>query len=314
VTSLFAKPVVVVSKCLGFAKCRYNEITIPDEFVEKLKDHVQFVTVCPELEIGLGVPRLPIRVVSIKKNIRLMQPATKNDLTDEIIQFIDSFVGRIKSVDGFILKSRSPSCGIKDVKIYAGLEKAAALGKGAGFLGRAVLNRFACLPVEDENRLKNLRIREHFLTKLFTLACFRTTSKSMKGLVQFHTKNKFLLMAYSQKELKILGQIIANQEGQMIDDYEKHLFNAFMHIPRSTSNINIFMHAFGYFKKKLIPKEKNFFFEIVEKYSNGKITLSAICLIIKSWIIRFNEDYLAKQTFFESYPAALTATSDSGKN
>ena len=166
----FVKPVVVVSKCLGFAHCRFNGLTISSHTVDKLKPHVDFKPVCPEVEIGLGVPRDPIRVVKEAGKLRLLQPATGNDVTGKMTEFAESFLGAVEDADGFILKSRSPSCGIKDVKMYSDMEKRSSGVRGSGFFGGAVIDKFPNLPVEDEGRLTNFRIREHFLTKLFTIA------------------------------------------------------------------------------------------------------------------------------------------------
>ncbi len=169
----FAKPIVVISKCLELEACRYNGQVIPDDFVKKLKPHVTFLPSCPEVEIGLGVPREPVRIISVKGQNKLIQPATGKDLTDIMLRFADKFLNSLEEVDGFILKSRSPSCGIKDVKVYQGIEKGAATGKSTGFFAGKVLEMFPGLAIEDEGRLRNFKIREHFLTKLFALASFR---------------------------------------------------------------------------------------------------------------------------------------------
>ena len=314
-----ARPIVYVSKCLGFDKCRYNGITIYDEFVEKLKPHVDYVTVCPEVEIGLGIPRNPVRVVAHKDEKKLMQPATGKDVTPAMNDFCQTYLGQIDEVDGFLLKSRSPSCGIKDVKIYSRMEKSASIGKGAGFFGSAVMARFPKHPVEDEGRLRNFRIREHFLTQLFAYSKFRHTKKtrSMGALVQFQAESKLLLMAYNQKELKILGQIVANQDKRPVDDvynlYEDHFYNALCTPARYTSNINVLMHAMGHFSKDLTPQEKEYFLASLERYRDGKIPLSATLSILRSWIVRFENGYLNQQTFFEPYPEALVEITDSGK-
>jgi uncharacterized protein YbgA (DUF1722 family)/uncharacterized protein YbbK (DUF523 family) len=316
----FVQPVVTVSKCLGFAKCRYNGQTIPDAFVEKLNSYVKFRPVCPDVEIGLGVPRAPVRIISVKGNLRLMQPATGLDITDRMRNFADSHLSSLQEVDGFILKFRSPSCGIKEVKIYPGIGKVGALGKGCGFFGNAVMEKFPHLPVEDEGRLLNLRIREHFLTRLFTLASFRDIRKrkSMRTLVRFHTENKFLLMAYSQSQLRTLGKIVANHENrpltEVLENYQHEVFQAFSRPPKYTSNINTFLHALGYVSKGLSKKEKAFLLDLLEKYRLGKTTLACLTNLLKSWIIRFEDDYLTQQTFFSPYPEELMELKDSGKN
>jgi uncharacterized protein YbgA (DUF1722 family)/uncharacterized protein YbbK (DUF523 family) len=312
----FVKPRVVISKCLGFAHCRYNGLIIADEFVKKLRSYVEFNAVCPEVEIGLGIPRKPVRLVSMKGKLRLIQPATQNDLTEKMNHFTDSFLRELVDVDGFLLKNRSPSCGIKDVKIYPGLAKVASIGRGAGFFGGTISQKFPYSAVEDEGRLRNVRIREHFLTKLFTIARFRCVkdSGSFKELVQFHTENKFLLMAYNQKDLRSLGKIAANPEknivSKVMNSYQQHFFNAFSRAPSYRSTINVLTHVMGYFKKDLSHREKTFFLESTQKYRDGVIPLSVITSLLNSWKIRFEEDYLMHQTFFEPYPEELMVQAD----
>ena len=117
-----SKPKVVISKCLGFSNCRYNGGTENNEFVTRLKDYVDFITVCPEIGMGLGTPREAIRVVEINGENRLLQSKTKRDLTENMNEFAKDFLSSLDEVDGFILKSKSPSCGIRDVKIYTSIE------------------------------------------------------------------------------------------------------------------------------------------------------------------------------------------------
>jgi uncharacterized protein YbgA (DUF1722 family) len=218
----------------------------------------------------------------------------------------------LPEVDGFILKSRSPTSAIKDAKVYPSTNrKVAPISKGPGFFGRAVLQRFSDLAVEDEGRLRNPRIKEHFLTKLFTIASFREVkaSDSLRKLVGFHSENKLLLKTYNQKELRKLGKIVANQKSktfaETIRDYEQHFFEALRKPPRCGSNINVLMNAMGYFSNRLSKEEKSFFLDSLEKYRAGKLPFSVNTGILRAWIIRFKEDYLAKQTLFEPYPEDL---------
>jgi len=315
----FVKPIIVVSKCLGFAHCRYNGAIINDEFVEKLNNYVEFKPVCAEVEIGLGIPREPVRVVNSNGHLRLVQPATGLDFTDTMISFANSFLDSVGETDGFILKSRSPSCGIKDVKIYPSAESNIVKEKGSGFFAGVVLEKFPYLAVEDEGRLTNFRISEQFLTSVFTFADFRKakSSGSMKALVQFHSENKLLLMSYNQKEMRELGKITANRDKKttkdVIKNYEQNLFKAFYQAPRYVSNINVLMHGLGYFSDLLSHDEQAFFLDSLEKYRVGKVPLSAPLNILRSFIVRFKEDYLMQQTFFEPYPEGLMGIADFGK-
>ncbi len=312
-------PRVVVSKCIEFDSCRYNGAMIPSDVVKRLKPHVEFMPVCPEVEIGLGVPRDPIRLVRIDGRERLWQPAGGRDLTEDMAGFAAGFLDGLAEIDGFVLKFRSPSCGIKEVKIYDGLGKGPASAKGAGFFGRAVLERFSDLAVEDEGRLRNFRIREHFLTAIFTLARFRETRRrgSMGAIVDFHTRHKLLLMAYNQKALGEMGRVVANPgreapEG-VLAKYGDLLRSALARPPRRTSAINVLQHALGYFSDDLAHREKAFFLDSLGKYRGMKVPLSVPVGIVNSYIVRFEQDYLSQQVFFEPYPADLVEVTDSGK-
>ena len=313
------RPRVVVSKCLGFAPCRWNGVTLPNEFIEKLGHHVDYIPVCPEVEIGLGIPRDPVRVVLADNKLRLLQPATETDHTDKMIDFCSKFLNSLHDIDGFILKSRSPSCGIKEVKIYPSMQKGSAVRKGSGFFGAAVIDGFPMLPVEDEGRMLNFTIREHFLRRLFTMARFRriNRTKRMKDIVQFQAANKFLLMAYNQKEFRIMGRIVANHEkkppSEVYEEYQTHLYIAIAKPARYTSYINVLMHAMGHFSEKLNKREKAFFLDLMEKYRSGKSPLASDLDVLMAWGVRFGEKYLLDQTFFNPYPQELLDISDSGK-
>ena len=308
----FSRPKVVISRCLEFDHCRYNGEIVSSPVVVKLKKYVDFLPVCPEVEIGLGVPRNPVRIVLDKGDHRLVQPSSGKDVTEDMKSFCSNFLDSIDEVDGFILKFRSPSCGLKDVKVYPSAgSHGGAVEKISGYFGGAVLGRYPFHPVEDEGRLRNARIKEHFLTKLFTFAAFRKVKSegSIKDLINFHAQNKFLLMAYNQAELQKLGEIAANREKrpwkELISDYENHLYSALSRAPRYTSTINVLMHALGFFSDQLSSREKALFFDWVQKYREGRASVCPAINMIRSWIVRFEDGYLMSQTFFEPYPEDL---------
>lgn len=318
--STFATPKIVVSKCLEFDHVRYNGELIPDKVIQRLKPYVTFIPVCPEVEIGLGVPRDVIRIVRQGEEERLMQPASGDDLTEPMQSFSRGFLNALEDVDGFLLKNRSPTCGIQDVKVYDKLEKSPVVGKSKGLFAQEVLQEHPGLAIEEEGRLKNFRIREHFFTKLFTLASFRelkSKSSTIKDLVEFHGRNKYLFMTYNQKTLKEMGRITANHDKLPLDEvyeaYGEKLEWMFRRAPNRRSNINVCQHIMGYFKKELTKGEKDFFMEELDKYYDEKIPLSTVLGILKSWVIRFENEYLMQQTYFQAYPEDLIEISDSGK-
>lgn len=306
------KPKVVVSKCIEFEYCRYNANIISSDLVKLMKDYVEFLPVCAEVEIGLGVPRDPIRVVGTDDDMRLMQSSTGKDYTKQMTEFANSFLTSLEAIDGFILKSSSPSCGIKHTKHLAGIEKGSPkIGKGPGFFGRAVMQHYPNKAIETDGRLRNFRIREHYLTKLYTLTRFREMKEQgkMKDLVNFQSHNKFLFMAYEQNEMRLMGRVAANIDHLPADEvfskYEKILNQMMKYPPKFTSNINVLMHMLGYFKDELTPEEKSFFLDELEKYRAGWIPLFVLTSLLQSWVVRFDQDYLRNQTFFEPYPEEL---------
>ena len=313
------KPIVVISNCLELKACRYNGELIPNSFIKNLKPFVIYKPICPEIEIGLGVPRDPIKIISKNDKQNLVQPSTGNDYTNVMNDFAKKFNNSLSEVDGFILKSRSPSCGIKDVNLYDKLDKGQVIGKTTGLFAKEVLKKFEGLAIEDEGRLANHRIREHFLTKLFLLASFRHLKKkqSIAGLIKFHDVNKFILMSHNQSKTREMENMIASFNNKNLEDifnnYEEKLKVVFKNIARKDSNINMFIHVFGYLSNKLNSKEKTFFIENLDKYRNKEIPITSILILLKSWVLKYEQKYLIEQTFFSPYPEELINISDSSK-
>jgi len=317
--STHPRPALVISKCLELDACRYNGQLIRAPIILTLMPFVELRAVCPEVEVGLGIPRDPIRLVSIRGARRLVQPSTGRDVTEPMRQFAHDYLGSLGDVDGFVLKSRSPSCGIKDTKIYSGDAGDQPSDRGPGMFGSAVLERFPRAAIEDEGRLTNFRLRHHFLTKLFANAALRMVRESgtMRALVQFHAEQKLTLMAYHQQRMRELGRLVANREGkpfgEIVDAYAEGFAAALARPARSTANVNVLQHAMGYFSTRLRGSEKAHFLSVLEEYRVGRVPLSVPLAVLQAWIVRFEEPYLAQQRFLNPYPADLTDLRDSGR-
>ncbi len=319
----FEKPKIFISKCLGQAHCRFDGAIIGSDVVEGLAPYVEYITTCPEMEIGLPVPREALRIIrNEQQEDRLVFSASGTDKTEDIIRFSKAYLAQLdeKDIDGFILKHRSPSCGINDVKIYKSIGKSNSIpGKTTGFFGRAIEAQFPHVPLENEGRLLNFNIREHFMIRVFMMRDFKKVKRSgsLPELIAFHSANKYLLMGFSQKLLTVMGRITANHDGlgfkELIAAYESHLVKALEQPPSTQRNINVLLHVFGYFKRHLNSSEKAFFLENLELYNLKRIPFSVLLGILRSWVIRFDEPYLKGQTLFEPFPAALFEVTDSGK-
>jgi uncharacterized protein YbgA (DUF1722 family)/uncharacterized protein YbbK (DUF523 family) len=315
----FPRPRVVVSRCLEFEACRYNGEKIQCRIVRMLKDFVDFVPVCPEKECGLGVPRDPVRLVKTSGETRMIQPASDRDVTPLMERFTRGFLESAPAVDGFLLKNVSPSCGPSNVKIYDSPVRGAGSSRGVGYFAEAVARRFPGVPVEDEGRLNNFLLREHFFTRLFALARFHSLDRegTLKDLVRFHAEHKFLLMAHNQSRMRVLGRIVANPEKrkkpEVLARYGEEFLNTLEKPPRPSNTINALMHAFGMVSDGLSAEEKRFFLNTLEEYRDERVPLSTPVYLLKGGGLGAKNDYLASQVLLEPYPRSLLEIHNTGK-
>jgi uncharacterized protein YbbK (DUF523 family) len=176
------KPRIVISRCLNIEPVRYNGGIINDEFSKKLLDYVEYITVCPEVDIGMPVPRPTVLLYKKGDQIRMIEPNSMRDYTDEMLNFSETFLKSLGEVDGFLLKAKSPSCGVKDTKLYQENLKGLINGRSSGLFAQKAMEYYPYLPIEDEGRLNDYWIRRDFLTKIFSHARFRYLKKTTKIL------------------------------------------------------------------------------------------------------------------------------------
>src|SRR5665647_2169430 len=307
----YPRPCIVISRCIEFDPCRYDGSKIPSPVVAQLKSHVDCIPVCPEVEIGLGIPRATVRIVRLEGIDHLLQPATGRDVTGEMTVFANRFLDSLPPVDGFILKGGSPTSGTSGLRVYPSAEKSMAIEKTAGFFAREVLQRVSELPIEDELRLNNARMRAHFLAAIFTLAAFREIelTRDREALVQFHGANKLLLMACHQQLMHEMGRLVASraktEPKELFFHYRHLLCAALAQVPRYTNNINVLQHALGYFSNRVSGEEKAYCLRLIGRYKEGHATLAEPRDLLRSWVIRFGKPALLNQTFFAPYPFEL---------
>ena len=307
----WVRPRLVVSRCLELDACRYNGARIRADMVAALREHAELIDVCPEVAVGLGVPRAPVRLVYGAAGARMVQPATGRDVTDEMRGYGATVLDQLPVIDGFLLKSASPSCGLKGVKLYHESGYASA-GRVAGMFGGAVLERFAHLPIEDEARLNNAHLRHHFLLRLFAHARLRAAgvAGTARALVEFHTRYKLVLMVASPALLQKLGNIVATQRSrrfaQTFTDYSEVFSQAMHDAARPGRVVNALQHAFGYVSGELNAGERAHFMDVVDDFRRGGLPIEVPLALMRSWIERFDLKYLAQQAFFEPYPRSMT--------
>ncbi|HEM55505.1 MAG TPA: DUF1722 domain-containing protein [Thermodesulfobium narugense] len=308
-----AKPKIVVSACLDLQPVRYNGLFVKDDFVIKLKNYCEFITICPELSINLGVPRDRIIVYKSDDDFRLYQTSKNRDLTDEMRSFSNNFLTSLSGFDGFLLKGKSLSCAIGNALVYKDKEAKVYHAKGRGMFGAEVIKKFPNFPIEDEGRLKNVNIKQNYLIRIFSIANLRESMlkiNNIKGLMEFHRENKYLLMAFNQQKLKAMGSLIAKyQKDSDFEETKKTYFDLFVSSLASRTSkgkyLNVLQHIFGYFSDKLNPNERNYFISLTEKYFNNIVDLKTLIEILKIWSYRFEDKYMLEQTILNPYPDDL---------
>ena len=289
--------------------CRYDGSRINNNFVRNLKKFVDFVPVCPEESIGLGTPRQPIRLVQINGKKSLYQPSSEKDLTKQMTNFIEKFVTSVDNLDGFIFKRDSPSCGISDVRLYHKLGKDSGYQKTSGIFSEGVSAQFPNLVKEDEKRLDNILIREHFLTRIFVLANLRESlnENSVDKLFEFYSKNMLLFLCHNEKLTAELGLLFRTEDN--FDIISKDLVNIIYQIISSpvkkTPMINTFDYMFKHVKSKLSESEKSHYRSLINDFENDLITHSQISTLLYSWALRYDLKIILEQSIFDPFPKSL---------
>ena len=302
-----------ISTCILGENVRFDGGHKRDRFVtDTLGQFLEFVPVCPEVECGLGIPRESMRLVGDPESPRLMTNRTKIDHTERMITWAQKRVRELEKEDlcGFIFKSRSPSSGMERVRVYN--EKGIPAKTGVGMFARIFMEHFPLLPVEEDGRLHDIRLRENFIERIFALKRWRDLlgeKKSRGRLVAFHTQHKLLILSHSQKHSRILGKLVAAAKSispkQLYPQYQALFLEALKLKTTVKKNINVLQHMMGYFKKQLSADEKQELLETFDQYREGYIPLIVPLTLIKHYVRKYDQPYLKQQVYLNPHPVEL---------
>jgi uncharacterized protein YbgA (DUF1722 family)/uncharacterized protein YbbK (DUF523 family) len=303
---------VGVSSCLLGEKVRWNGEHKQDLFVKNLLGQFfEWVPTCPEVEIGMGIPRETVRLTGNPKAPLMVGNTTGTDWTRRMNRYSKKRFAELAKLNlcGYIFKSRSPSCGIARIKVYG--DNGIANPNGRGLFAEAFIQQ-SLVPVEDEGRLHDARIRENFITRVFAyhrLAQLVNGRMSRKMLVDFHTKHKFLLLAHSRKHYDALGKLVAKAKQYSSPELKRRFAEAFMQAlsfkTTAKKNADVLYHMLGFFKKLLPELEKQELIEVIEDYRKGWVPLIAPVTLIRHHVSKHQITYLADQIYLNSHPKEL---------
>ncbi|MGL6312337.1 YbgA family protein [Vibrio sp. WXL103] len=310
---LATKAKVGISSCVLGEKVRFDSGHKISNFVTKeLSSYLEFISVCPEVGIGLSVPRPTIRLISNDERIALVETKDETkDYTDLMIDFSNAQVDRLSRelLCGYIVCAKSPTCGMERVKVY---KNKRADKEGVGMYTEILMQRMPWLPVEEDGRLNDPVLRENFISRIYSLQDLYHSmgDEVTRGkIVAFHSRYKLTLMAHHPDSYRSLGQLVANIKDysteEFFDKYRLEFMNAMKKRASRKNNTNVLMHIQGYFKRSLDKPQKAELAKVIDDYRTGMLPLLAPLTLIKHYLSTYPDDYLANQKYLEPYPQEL---------
>ena len=302
-----------ISACLLGQEVRFDGGHKKDAFLtDVLAPHVEWVPVCPEVEVGMGTPRETLRLVRENGRLRMVTTRSAKDYTDAMNDWSRARVAALdaEDLDGYVLKKDSPSCGMERVKVYA--SEGPGVRDGRGLFAAALIDRAPLLPVEEEGRLCDPRIRENFIERVFAYRRLKTlfaSRWSQGALVRFHTAHKMSLLAHSTTAYQELGRLVA--EGKQLARTElrrryEELFMATLSIPATTRrHTNVLSHMAGHLKNRVDAASRQELAECIESYRTGLVPLVVPLTLIKHHVRVHDVEYLAGQVYLQPHPREL---------
>jgi len=310
-----------VSSCLLGEQVRFDGGHKRSDFlVDTLGSFVEFVPVCPEMEIGLGVPRETLRLVrdaSAARPARLVANQTGIDHTDKMNSYAQRRVVALggEELSGYVLKKDSPSCGMERVRIYG--SSGTPTRDGTGLFAAALIRRYPSLPVEEEGRLNDPHLRENFVERVFAyrrLRSFFSSRATLGGLVQFHTAHKLILMAHSPKAYRELGRFVADVKRLARDNvperYEFAFMEALKKLATTARHTNVLHHMLGYLRDHLDGTARDELVTLIDDYRRGLVPLIVPITLFRHYVREFDITYLRGQVYLEPHPKELMLRND----
>jgi len=311
---LSSKPTLGISACLLGNEVRYNGGHKQSQLCSKiLGEHFEFIAVCPEVAIGLGVPREPIRLVGDPAAPRAVGTRQhERDLSAPLAAYGERMAGELQGICGYIFMQKSPSCGLERVKVYQDNGSPSTAG-ARGIYAAAFCARHPNLPVEEDGRLNDSVLRENFLSRVFAYAAWQTLLQeglTRHRLLNFHARYKYLLMATDPQHYHALGQLLGNLAEQPLQELAPRYFSELMAALKKCAtrgtHSNVLQHLSGYFKRVLSADDKAELSQLIEQYRTGLVPLVVPLTLLKHHLRQHPNAYLAEQRYLQPHPENLS--------
>jgi uncharacterized protein YbgA (DUF1722 family)/uncharacterized protein YbbK (DUF523 family) len=303
---------VGISSCLLGEEVRFDGGHKRDSYIlGTLSDYFDFRPVCPEVAIGLPIPRPPIRLVQQGDGIHVVGVKDPTvDVTDKLHDYGKQMAGEMHEISGFIFKRASPSCGMERVKVYA--TDGRSIDKAAGAFAEEMMRGQPLLPTEEEGRLGDPGLRENFIMRVFVYHRWQRLSAegiTANRLIEFHADHKYLIMAHNQAAYQRMGRMLAEagkaDVERLAGEYVAELMGALARpVPRK-QHVNVLQHLLGYLKQSLDAEDKAEMLEVIEQYRDGIVPLIVPITLLKHHFRRHPHEYIERQVYLTPHPHEL---------
>lgn len=311
------RPRIGVSRCLLGDEVRYDAKHKRDDYVaEVLAPHVELVAVCPEVEAGFGVPREAMQLEGDPGAPTLRTRHTERDLSERMRAFSRARVGELlrQELDGFVLKSNSPSCGAEGVPVYG--EEEGPHRSGRGLFADALITALPDLPVEEEGTLRDARLRENFVVRVFAHRRLRRASRDphpVRALIDFHTRHELLLMSRDERRMRELGRLVAEaaerDSRDLYEPYRRDFFDAMRCAPTAESHANTLQHLAGHVRARIDDWDRRELDEAIERYRLGQVPLWGPMTLLRHHSEEHEIAYALRQVYLWPPPGELNLLS-----
>lgn len=306
-----------VSSCVLGDSVRYDGGHKRSQFITKIVSSVfNLVPVCPEVGMGMPVPRPTIHIRDFSKDngidLRLVDSRDASiDHTSKLNGYFDTVIPKVDRMDGYIVAAKSPSCGMERIKVYN--EEGEMLHrKGSGMYTERLKKQFPYLPIEEDGRLNDQGLRESFFSRVMAHNQFREMvlqNPVISSLVEFHSQYKFLVLAYKPDIYRQMGRVVANaKQGDLnttLSEYQSLMMTALSRAATRKRHTNVLMHIQGFFKKQLSKEDKQELSLQIEFYRLGLVPLLAPLTLMKHHLKRFPNEYIERQSYLQPFPIEL---------
>lgn len=316
----FPRLKIAVSDCLRGTECRYNGGHAQDNFVNKeLAKYADFYPFCPEAA-AIGTPRETIRLVDVEGVVKVLGSKSGKDFTDGIKTYNENIVPKFvdKDIDGAVVKSRSPSCGLERIKVYRpdGQWYGSNDPMQPGLFTQKLMQEAPQLAVEEEGRLSDAWLRETYMLRVFTKARWReflASEPSLGDFQAFHRDHKYLLLSKNESLYREMGALVATTRKHNLTEsllgYQRKLYDLLAHRSTRGQLRNTLDHIYGYFKHDVSQSEKKLYQESVQEFYDGIVPLIAVIKVLEQFLRHYGSEYLQTQIFFNPYPSDLALRS-----